>query len=86
MLKSVETIAYEDIRKSAEFLMPEISVKDSLFDETSLLISMLKDSKESFHELPVDKKMGFSVSKRIVFGFEEIGVHNLCHPYVECCC
>ncbi|ESN98619.1 hypothetical protein HELRODRAFT_162055 [Helobdella robusta] len=47
MLKSVDTISYEDIRKSAEFLMPEISVKDSLFDETSLLISLLKDSKES---------------------------------------
>ncbi|ESO10376.1 hypothetical protein HELRODRAFT_183701 [Helobdella robusta] len=56
MLKSVDTILYEDIRKSAEFLMPEISVKDSLFDETSLLISLLKDSKESFHELPIDIK------------------------------
>ncbi|ESO06249.1 hypothetical protein HELRODRAFT_160409 [Helobdella robusta] len=56
MLKSVDTISYEDIRKSAEFLMPEISVKDSLFDETSLLISLLKDSKESFHELPIDIK------------------------------
>jgi hypothetical protein len=59
MLKSVETISYEDIRKSAEFLMPEIFVKDFLFDETSLLISMLKDSKESFHDLPVDKKLAF---------------------------
>ncbi|ESO02057.1 hypothetical protein HELRODRAFT_161285 [Helobdella robusta] len=56
MLKSVDTILYKDIRKSAEFLMPEISVKDSLFDETSLLISLLKDSKESFHELPIDIK------------------------------
>ncbi|ESO03028.1 hypothetical protein HELRODRAFT_173888 [Helobdella robusta] len=55
MLKSVETISCEDIRKSAEFLMPKISVKDSLFDETCLLILMLKDSKESFHELPEDE-------------------------------
>ncbi|ESN94785.1 hypothetical protein HELRODRAFT_180127 [Helobdella robusta] len=55
MVKSVDTISYEDIRKSAEFLMPEISVKDSLFDETSLLISLLKDSKKVSTNCPLIK-------------------------------
>ncbi|ESO03240.1 hypothetical protein HELRODRAFT_184725, partial [Helobdella robusta] len=83
MLKSVDTISYEDIRKSAEFLMPEISVKDSLFDETSLLISLLKGSKESFHELPIDKKWAvlfqnelFSDLKKLVYTIFSIPTSN----------
>ncbi|ESO02017.1 hypothetical protein HELRODRAFT_161238 [Helobdella robusta] len=83
MLKSVDTISYEDIRKSAEFLMPEISVKDSLFDETSLLISLLKDSKKSFHELPIDIKWAvlfqnelFLDLKKLVYTIFAIPISN----------
>uniref|UniRef100_A0A915J6N6 Uncharacterized protein n=1 Tax=Romanomermis culicivorax TaxID=13658 RepID=A0A915J6N6_ROMCU len=42
--------------KSAQYLLPDIAMKDSLFDEINDLNSLLEVSSDEFNNLPIDKK------------------------------
>lgn len=52
------SVSYADVYKSAETLLPDLVTKDSLFDEVTLLNSMLKVcfSDGDFSPLPIDQK------------------------------
>lgn len=56
IMLSSRILNYDDVRKSAEVLLPHIATKDSLFDETSQLNSLLQAVSTEFDNLPHDKK------------------------------
>jgi hypothetical protein len=67
-------VSYDDIRKTAEFMIPELAAKDSLFDEVTELNLMIK-TETFFHELStlsVDQKWVTLLKNESLSGIREL--------------